>query len=153
MHLINLSKTSVWRGVWGLQPCGPVLLISAKEEGRPGRVLCFSSCNPRCEHEACFLVSREVKELILGEKIHPAPQGQPRIGLRRVCFTLRPKQDPLSLERGHLPSREGASCWPWPASSGHRDEGDALTSGGAGFGRALHLFSAFTPNRRQLGKS
>lgn len=72
--------------------------------------LCFSSCDPRSEHEACFLVSKEVKELILGERIQPAPQGRPRVGLRRVCFTLWSKQDPPSLERGDLPSREGASC-------------------------------------------
>lgn len=38
--------------------------------------------------------------MILGERIQPAPQGRPRVGLRRVCFTLWPKQDPWSLVGG-----------------------------------------------------
>ncbi|CAI9171880.1 unnamed protein product [Rangifer tarandus platyrhynchus] len=54
---------------------------------------------------------------------------------------------------GDLPSREDASCWPWPARSGHREEGAVLMSSRAGFGLTLHLLSAFTPNQRQLGKS
>lgn len=52
--------------------------------------LCFSGCDPHSKDE-CFLVRSDVRELILGEKNWLALQGQSRVGLLCLCFTLWPK--------------------------------------------------------------
>lgn len=52
---------------------------------------CFSSSDPHSQDKDCFLVRKDMRELILDEKNCPAFQGQVRVGVLSQCFTLWPK--------------------------------------------------------------